>query len=143
MKAYELAVWWDMWKYNIASYFQRLNTSSSIFLVSGMRTTPQYANCCHNDANTSTELLISGSAPVLAGTSVTFSAGATINEVNLSFGFQIGDYEADKLPWVIFVNKLPASFWGPLRRLKTVFLNKFRYESHFCLNNSSHHRVVS
>jgi hypothetical protein len=123
-KAYDLAIWWETWKHNIAAYYRRLNTSSSVFLVCGMRTTAQYANCCHSDRDMSTELRISGSAPLLNGT---FSIGARIEEVNRTFGFQIGEYQPQSMPWVIFVNKLPACFWGPMRRLKTTLLNKFKY----------------
>jgi hypothetical protein len=124
-RAFDLAIWWETWKHNVAAYYRRLNTSSSVFLVCGMRTTPQYANCCHSDSDMSTELRISGSAPLSTGTG-TFSAGARIEEVNRTFGFQIGEYQPQRLPWVIFVNKLPACFWGPMRQLKTTLINKFK-----------------
>ena len=125
-QGYLLAAWWEKWKHSIASHYRRLNTTSSVFLVSGIRTTAQYANCCHVDSATSTELYISGSPQIPTGATFSFSTGAKVEEVTRSFGFQIGDYDPRSLPWVIFVTKLPASFWGPIRTFKTALVNKLK-----------------
>jgi len=119
-QAYDLAIWWEKWKHSIASYYRRLNTTSAVFLVSGIRTTAQYANCCHVDSAIATELYVS------TGANFVFSAGARVEEVSRSFGFQIGDYDPHSQPWVIFVTKLPASFWGPIRSFKTALVNKLK-----------------
>jgi hypothetical protein len=123
-QVYALANWWETWKRSVATYFHRLNTLSSVFLMYETRTTPQYANCCHIDSSTSIELYISGSSGLPSRESVTFSTGATIRENSRAFGFQVDDYQPQRPPWIMFVNKLTACLWGPVTRLlKTILLN--------------------
>jgi hypothetical protein len=122
-EAYYLVNWWYKWKHNIALYFRKLNTSSSVFLVSGVRTTPKYANCCHTNNSMTTKLTVIGAAPVAIGTGFSFEASCKVEEVNRAFGFQFGEHKADQLPWVVFMTKHPSNFWGPLRRLKMIMLS--------------------
>jgi hypothetical protein len=122
VSSYALARWWEKWRHCIAGYYRRINTTSSAFLVGGTRTSPQFVNCCTNTSATSTELQISGSVPVILESGISFNAGCTIQEVNRSFGFQVGMYQGHERPWVVFMNKQPSSYWGPMRRLKSWFL---------------------
>lgn len=120
--SYDLALWWEKWRHGIAAYYRRINTTSSAFLVCGTRTSPQFVNCCTNTLETSSKLQVSGSGPVILDSGISFTAGCAIQEVNKSFGFQIGAYQRNENAWVVFMNKLPSSFWGPMRRLKSWFL---------------------
>jgi hypothetical protein len=121
--------WWAFYKHILA-----LRTDipsgperSSIFLVTSTLTTPQYAICLTECQAKATTLEFTGATPAAsADGQISVSAGCTIREFGMTFGFDIGQANWRE-PWVIFTMNLYSNVWGPFRSLKSLCWKYFQY----------------
>jgi hypothetical protein len=123
-EVHHLREWWEKYRYNIASRYQKSCGSTGVFLVLSLRTTPQYGNCCANQGS-GTNTSIDVTAPLLSPETLSIGAGGQFREVTRTFGFEFGPQDPTLSDWVIFITRHKAHVSGPfkkfVREIQSVF----------------------
>jgi hypothetical protein len=124
--------WWHYWKHCLFLKIElpEVSDRSPLFLVTSLLSTPRFAVCFSTTRANETSLQVSAdpSVPGVPTNTISIDAAFSISEVGGAFGFDIGEYrtETDK-PWVVFIQRLPITVWGPLKTLKRWALSLYQY----------------